>query len=198
MSSLSTLRAPLDGEEFLDVNALMDALDDWAVLKKFSFQTYKREKGKAIWVCTEEDCWWRVRAGFVEEEEGLVQLIVMEREHSCVSQGVCTHSSSAKKGWLDQVISHHLNVTKKTSPKEIVDCLCICYGKTINYKHAQECHLHLLDGDIRKQRHSFQLLPAYKELLKEKAPGVHIDLMRDQHRKSPPCFIFTILTTFYI
>ena len=85
MSSLSMLRAPLDGEEFLDINTLMDALDDWAVLKKFSFQTYKREKGKAIWVCAEEDCQWRVRAGFLEEEEGLVRLVVVEREHSCIS-----------------------------------------------------------------------------------------------------------------
>jgi len=84
MSSLSMLRAPLDGEEFLDIDTL-DALDDWTVLEKFSFQTYKREKGKAIWVCAEEDCWWRVRAGFVEEEEGLVWLIVVEREHSCIS-----------------------------------------------------------------------------------------------------------------
>ena len=84
MSSLSMLRAPLDGEEFLDIDTL-DALDDWTVLEKFSFQTYKREKGKAIWVCAEEDRWWRVRAGFVEEEEGLVWLIVVEREHSCIS-----------------------------------------------------------------------------------------------------------------
>jgi hypothetical protein len=120
MSSLATLRPSFDREEFLDIDALIDALDDWAVLEKFCFRTYKREKGKAIWVCAEEDCQWRVRARAIEEE-GKVQLVVIEREHSCVSRGARMHSSSSKKGCLDRVVSLHLNVTKKTSPKEIVD-----------------------------------------------------------------------------
>jgi len=198
MSSLDTLRPPLDGEEFLDVDALVDALDDWAVLEKFSFRTHKREKGKAIWICAEENCRWRVRAGAVDKEEGLVRLVVVVGEHSCFSRGVRKFSSSSKKSWLDRVVSRHLNVTKKTSPKEIVDCLRVCYGETIDYKRAQECRLRLLDGNIGKQRHSFQLLPAYKELLERVAPGVHVDLVRDQHRKSLYCFIFIILTTLHI
>ena len=70
-------------------------------------------------------------------------------------------------------------------PKEIINCICICYAETVDYEHAQECHLRLLDGDIGKQQHSFGLLPAYKELLEYTAPGVHIDLVKDQHNKSP-------------
>jgi hypothetical protein len=66
MSSLSTMSAPSDGAEFLDVDALVDALDDWAVLEKFCFRTQKRELGRAVWICAEEDCAWRVRSGAVE------------------------------------------------------------------------------------------------------------------------------------
>jgi hypothetical protein len=116
----------------------------------------------------------------------MVKLVVVNGEHTCISRGVRKFSSSSKKGWLDGVVSRHLNVTKKTTPKEIVDCLRVCYGETIDYKRAQECRLRLLDGDIGLQRHSFQLLPAYKELLERVTPELHVDLLRDQHGKPPP------------
>jgi len=93
------------------------------------------------------------------------------------------HSSSSKKEWLDAIVSCNLNVTKATHPKDIVDLLRVHYAEHIDYKRAQECRLRLLEGDIGAQRNSFQLLPAYKELLQQKALGVHVDLVRDRHGK---------------
>ena len=59
--------------------------------------------------------------------------------------------------------------------------LRVRYAEHIDYKRAQECRLRLLESDIGAQRNSFQLLPAYKALLQQKALGVHIDLVRDRH-----------------
>src|SRR5438045_2667897 len=184
MSSLAMLHHPIDGHKYTDLDALIVDLDDWSILKKFSFQTEKRECGRALWVCTEENCSWKVQASPIPGNKDLLRLIIIESVHSCVLRGSWKHSSSSKKQWLDHVISQHLNVMKKTMPKEIINCIHICY-ETVDYKHAQECHLCLLDGDIGKQWHSFGLLLVYKELLEYTAPGVHIDLVKDQHSKSP-------------
>ena len=56
MASLSDLVCPIDGAEFDDIEALLAALNDWAVKDKFTFQTLKREPGRAVWVCVEENC----------------------------------------------------------------------------------------------------------------------------------------------
>ena len=43
MSSLGELVCPIDGAEFLNIDALVQALDNWAVKDKFTFRTLKRE-----------------------------------------------------------------------------------------------------------------------------------------------------------
>ena len=48
MSSLLELVRPINSDEFDDVDALIAALDDWAVKDKFTFRTLKRESGRAV------------------------------------------------------------------------------------------------------------------------------------------------------
>ncbi|OAF61453.1 hypothetical protein VC83_02144 [Pseudogymnoascus destructans] len=64
MASLAGLSVPSDKAEFLDLDALVRALDDWAVKGKFSFRTEKREATKASFICAEKEdgCSWRCRA----------------------------------------------------------------------------------------------------------------------------------------
>jgi hypothetical protein len=114
--SLSELVRPVDSTEFDDIEALLAALDDWAVKDKFTFRTLKRESGHAVWVCAEEDCPWKVRSGAVDREDGLVVLVVVNSEHYCIACRVRKFSSSSKKDWLDRVVSRYLNVTRATSP----------------------------------------------------------------------------------
>jgi MuDR family transposase len=129
MASLSELVRPVDGAEFDDIEALLAALDDWAVKDKFTFRTLKREPGRAVWVCAEENCPWRVRSGAVDGEDGLVVLVVVNSEHHCIARGIRKFSSSLKKDWLDRVVSRHLNVTRATSPRDIVDLLSIRFAE---------------------------------------------------------------------
>ncbi|ELR09154.1 hypothetical protein VC83_05601 [Pseudogymnoascus destructans] len=54
MASLAELAAPVDGSEFLDLDAWSRALDDWAVKEKFSWRLQRRDKDGATAVCPEE------------------------------------------------------------------------------------------------------------------------------------------------
>jgi len=45
MSSLQELKVTSNGQEFLDIDALLLALHNWAVKEKFSFQTEKERLG---------------------------------------------------------------------------------------------------------------------------------------------------------
>jgi hypothetical protein len=81
--------------------------------------------------------------------------VIVEGDHTCVTRDVRKHSSSLKKEWLDAIVSRHLNITKATTPKEIVDLLRIRFAEHVDYKRAQECRLRLLESDISAQQHSF-------------------------------------------
>jgi MuDR family transposase len=149
MASLGELLVPLDGAEYLDLDAMVRALDDWAVKQKFCFRTAKREDAVAIFVCAEAEelgCAWRCRARLNGED--LWVLSILNVDHSCVGRGLRKHASSSKREWLDPVVSRHLNVTKKTTLVEIKDLLCVRFAEEISYKVAQLYRLRLLDGDI--------------------------------------------------
>lgn len=180
MTSLPLLSVPESGTEFLDLDTLVLALDNWAVKLKFAYRTERRDTSRACWVCAEEGCRWRCHSSKTHD---LWVLVIDESEHHCAGSGQRKFTSSAKKDWLDGVVSRHLRVTKKTTPQEILDLLRVNYAEEISYKRAQESRLRLLDGDIGKQRHSFQLCPAYKLLLERVSPGVHFELQRDIHER---------------
>jgi hypothetical protein len=91
--------------------------------------------------------------------------------------------------WPDGVVSRHLAVGKATTPQQIIDLLRVQFAEEIDYKRAQECRLRLLDGDIGKQRSSFQLLPTHKELLEMSSPAVHVELQRDRHERFQRAFV---------
>ncbi|OBT85693.1 hypothetical protein VE02_05967 [Pseudogymnoascus sp. 03VT05] len=59
MASLAELSVPINGTEFANIDALIYALDNWAVKHKFCFRLSRRDKKKAIFVCPEEGCGWR-------------------------------------------------------------------------------------------------------------------------------------------
>lgn len=188
MTSLPLLVVPVDGAEFLDLDAVVLALDDWAVKEKFVFRCERRDSGRALWVCAEEDCSWRCRASLLAHDN-VWELAVASSEHSCGSRATRKFSSASKKDWLDGVVSRHLAVGKATTPQQIIDLLRVQFAEEIDYKRAQECRLRLLDGDIGKQRNSFQLLPAYKELLEMSSPAVHVELQRDRHEHFQRIFV---------
>lgn len=55
MTSLPLLVVPGDGAEFLDLDVVVLALDDWAVKEKFVFHCERRDLAMALWVSAEEE-----------------------------------------------------------------------------------------------------------------------------------------------
>lgn len=141
---------PEDGAEFLDLDVLVRALDDWAVKDKFCFRTTMREARGAVFVCAEADeysCEWNCRARPVASKDSYV-LRILEDQHKCVGRGVRKFSSATKKDWLNAVVTRHLNVTKRTIPRDIIDLLRVRFAEEVSYKVAQLCRLRLLEEDI--------------------------------------------------
>jgi hypothetical protein len=134
MASLGELLVPVNGTEYLDLDAMVRALDDWAVKQKFYFWTAKREASVAIFVCTEAEelgCAWRCRARQTIEE-----IWIITGEHTCIGRGLRKYTSASKKEWLDPVVSRHLNLTTKTTPVEIKGLIHVRFAEEISYKVA--------------------------------------------------------------
>ena len=178
MTSLCLLEEVPDCSQYTDWKELRRALDNWAVRDKFAYRTPSKEPSRARYVCADADCRWTCHAS--KQRDGMIELRVTRREHTCWTGGVAKFSSSASKYWVDEAASQHLLVTKTTKPQEIVDTIRIHFSETISYKVAQMCRQRLLDGGLGKQCYSFQLLPAYYDALELRCPGSTVDLQIDQ------------------
>lgn len=185
MASSSHLEVPTDGAAFENWVGLRKALSNWAIREKFTFRTPKKTPLAATYCCAEESCKWRVCARKVGGGGGLVILSIKESEHNCLSRGVPKKAAATNADWLDDVIVQHLNVTKATKPREIQECIRVRFGEEISYRVAHLCRQRLLNEDIGTHRHSFHLLPAYRDLLQEKSPGVYIDLQINAETSKP-------------
>jgi hypothetical protein len=90
MSALAELSVPEDGAEFLDLDALVRALDDWAVKHKFCFRTTKRDAAGALFVCAEADeysCPWKCGARPIGSEDFYI-LRILNGQHTCVGEAL--------------------------------------------------------------------------------------------------------------
>jgi len=161
MTSLSSLEELPDSSQYADWKELRRALDSWAVRDKFTYRTPAKVPCKARYVCADADCRWTCNAS--KQADGVIELWVTRREHTCWTRGVAKFSSSTSRDWLNKAVSQHLLVTKTTRPKEIVETIKIHFVETISYKVAQVCRQQLLDRGLGKQRYSFQLLPTYHD-----------------------------------
>jgi hypothetical protein len=190
MTSLPLLLIPHDGQEFLDIDAMSVALDDWAVKLKFSFRVQARDSTRAVWVCAyaSEGCFWRCRACY-NSDEYLWTLVIVNGEHSCIQSQQKTHSSASKKDWLDRTIAANMAVTTNITLQQIMDFIRIYYAETIEYDRAQRCWLRFLDGNIGTQRRSFQFLLVYQRHWIKLYPGIHVALECDIYRRFKRIFI---------
>jgi hypothetical protein len=180
MTSLALLHTVPDCSEYSDWKLVRRALDEWAVVDKFTYRTPKKGKSIARYICAAaaDGCRWSCNA--TKQPDGMIELRVSQREHTCWTGGVAKFSSSATKEWLDEATSQHLCVTKTTKPQEIVETIQIHFAETVSYKVAQLCRQRLLDGGLGKQRYSFQLLPAYSDAVELQCPRSTVDLQIDQ------------------
>jgi len=153
MSSLRDLAVPEDSSAYPTWADLRLALDNWAVGAKFTYRTPTKKKDKARYICSVSGCTWCCNA--TRKPDGMLELRVTKRRHTCLGATIAKHSSCSSKGWLDEAVTQRLLVPKTTKPQAIIDTIAIHYAEKISYKVAQMCVLRLLDGRLGQQRYSF-------------------------------------------
>jgi hypothetical protein len=137
LTSLPLLPVPFDGQEFLDLDAVGDALDDWAVKEKFSYRMLRRDVSRGVWVCTYEakGCSWRCRASWDSQEE-LWSLAILKDVHTCLQATQRTHSPASKINWLNRIIFSQMAVSQDIILQHIINLVKTQYAEIINYKQA--------------------------------------------------------------
>jgi ribosomal protein L31 len=95
MTSLCLLEEVPDCSQYTDWKELRQALDNWAVRDKFTYWTPSKDPRKARHVCANADYRWTCHAS--KQHDGMVELRVSRREHTCWTGGVAKFSSSASK-----------------------------------------------------------------------------------------------------
>ncbi len=110
----------------------------------------------------------------------MLVLTIVEEEHICIEAGLEKRRTASGHVWLNEAVFKHLNITKATDPKAIVECIRIHYSEEVSYKVAQLTQLHLLSGDLGNQQYSFQLLSSYRRALERVQPDVYMDIAIDE------------------
>jgi hypothetical protein len=159
MSSLRDLEVLPDRSTQSSWADVKQALNNWAVASKFTYRVERKKPNRARYICRIDGCPWVVNV--FRDTDGLLEMRVTHRQHTCFRAALLKRQAFSQKSWLDEAIPIHLLVTKSTKPREVVEAIKVHYVETITYKVAQEAVQRLLDGGLRKQRYSFQLLPSY-------------------------------------
>ena len=154
------------------------ALNNWAIKNKFSFQVMKKKPVKAVYCCRNESCsWW---CWVQKNKNEILILTIVEKEHNCIEAELEKKRTVSDHVWLNEAVFKHLNVIKTTDSKAIVKCIYIHYSKKISYKIAQLTHLCLLSEGLSNQWYSFQLLSSYKRALKRAQLNVYMNIAIDE------------------
>jgi hypothetical protein len=83
-----------------------------------------------------------------------------------------------------------MDVRPDTPIKEIQSMLRVQFAENITYKNCQLARLGLQGGDLAAHRMSFELLPAYFQLLQTKAQRACLDLqICDRTGRFQRCFV---------
>lgn len=174
MAALSSLNAPEDLSEYTNWDAALAVIRNWSVKDKFHYKTPTSNPERKTWICRDNICQWQILAR--RGKDGIIRMRIACREHTCVPDGNVKRAASTQKDFLDEQVSQHIRVTKSTTPRDIQDVLSLQYGEDISYHVAFECLKRLQNDDLGEQRHSFQLLPAYRDAVLAKDPAATVHL----------------------
>jgi MuDR family transposase len=108
MSSLRDLAVLEDSSTYPTWADLRLALDNWAVGAKFTYRTPTKKKDRARYICSVSGCTWCCNA--TRKPDGMLELRVTKRQHTCLGATIAKHSSCSSKGWLDEAVTQHLLV----------------------------------------------------------------------------------------
>ncbi len=177
MASLHELRhLPAEGEFFLSFDDLLEVIRDASVKHKFSFKTTHKNTTRARYQCSNKDCPWLVTAHLSKENNNEIIVDKVVSEHVCIGDSQAKRGAASCQEWIQKVIARHMNVKSNAPIKEIRSMIQIQFAENVGYKVCQQARLGLQGGDLATHQLSFELLPVYIDLLRQKASRSHTDL----------------------
>jgi hypothetical protein len=180
MASLHELRElPNEGDYFLSFEDLLEVIRDASIKHKFSFRVPHKDIKRARYRCTNKECPWTVNAHLNKENKNEVIIDKVISEHTCIGDTQSKRGAASCQEWIQKVIARHMDVKPTTPIREIQSMIRIQYAENVQYKVCQVARLGLQGGDLAAHRLSFELLPAYIELLRRKASRSHTHLEID-------------------
>ena len=191
MASLHELRElPIQGDYFLSFDDLLEVIRDASVKHKFSFKTPHKDSKRARYRCSNKDCPWMINAHLNKRNENEVIVDTVSLVHTCIGDAVRNRGAVTCQDWVQKVIARHMDIKSNTPIKEIQSMLRVQFAENVAYKVCQVARLGLQGGDLAAHRMSFELLPAYFQLLRTKAQRAHLDLqICPQTNRFQRCFI---------
>lgn len=82
-------------------------------------------------------------------------------EHACFGAALFARATCNSQAWLLRHVPKHLLVSKKTTPREVIDSIQIYYGEEFNYQAAHQVCMSLSHNELAYERNAYQLLPSY-------------------------------------
>jgi hypothetical protein len=180
MASLHELRElPKEGEYFLSFEDLLEVICDASVKHKFSFRTPHKDPKRARYRCKNKQCPWSINAHLNKENENEIIVDKVISKHTCIGDPQGKFGAASCQEWIQKVIAQHMDVKPNTPIKDIQTMIRIQFAENVQYKVCQVARLGLQGGDIAAHQLSFELLPAYLNLLHCKAQRAHTHLEID-------------------
>jgi hypothetical protein len=177
MSSLHELRdLPNEGDYFLSFDDLLEAVRDASVKSKFSFKLPHKDSTRARYRCANKTCPWMLNARMNKDNDNEIIIEKVVSQHSCIGDAQPKRGAATCQEWIQKVIARHMNIKANTPIKDIQAMIRIQFAENVGYKVCQVARLGLQGGDLATHRLSFELLPAYIDLLYIKASRAHTNL----------------------
>jgi hypothetical protein len=95
MSSLQDLEVLLDYSTQPGWPNVKQALDNWAIASKFTYNTERKKPDRARYICRIAGCPWVVNV--FKDTDGMLEIQVTNRQHTCFRAALLKWQSFSKK-----------------------------------------------------------------------------------------------------
>lgn len=173
------------GQFFPSHDALCAVVQDWSIKDKFTFRIHIQDLQRIDYRCHthKEDCAWRIYGLAVEDENGVMQMLVhiVKYEHSCLGASLPIRSTANLQSWLLQIIPQILLVMRETTVQDIINMVQLHHNNQVSYQAAHETKSRLPQAHSQQQACQFQHIPHYLIAVKAQSPFVYTNLQVVPH-----------------
>lgn len=174
------------GHEFKSVVEFRDALQKYAIARRFMYRLKKNDTNRASGTCIADGCSWRIHASWVKSA-GVFRVKKMNKSHTC--GGESWKAAHPTKQWLVSIIKERLQDSPYHKPKDIAKGILRDFGITLKYTQVWrgiEDAREQLQGSYKD---AYARLPWFCDRILEANPESFVKLSIDDTRKFQGLFV---------